>query len=355
MAYDDHTLLQLANDVKRWGQELGFQQVGITDIDLAEDEANLKAWLAKSYHGEMEYMAAHGNMRSRPAELLPGTLRVISVRMDYMPADIDSIATLKDKNKAYLSRYALGRDYHKLVRKRLTQLGKRLEEVIGSQGYRAFVDSAPVLERALANKAGIGWVGKNAMIINPQAGSYYFLGELFTDVPLPVDQPFTKNHCGSCNSCIVACPTQAFVGDKILDARRCISYLTIELKGAIPEELRKPMGNRVFGCDDCQLACPFNKFTKFTAEPDFTPRHQLDKQALVDLFYWSEEEFLNNTLGSPIRRTGYTNWLRNLAVGLGNAPTSQAVITGLKSRRSHPSDIVQEHVAWALAQHKKMQ
>ena len=351
MTPDDPQFLQLADDIKRWGQELGFQQVGITDVDLTEDEENLKAWLAKNYHGEMGYMAAHGNMRSRPAELLPGTLRVISVRMDYMPADIECITVLHDKTKAYLSRYALGRDYHKLVRKRLTQLGKRLEEAVGSQGYRAFVDSAPVLERALAKKAGIGWVGKNAMILNPKAGSYFFLGELFTDVPLPIDKPFTKNHCGSCNSCIKACPTQAFVGDKVLDARRCISYLTIELKGAIPEELRKPMGNRVFGCDDCQLSCPFNKFAKFTAEQDFSPRHQLDKQSLVELFLWDEEQFLNNTLGSPIRRTGYENWLRNLAVGLGNAPTSDAVLDALQSRVHYPSELVQEHVRWALAQH----
>lgn len=354
MPYDKTQLLQLAADIKCWGQELGFQQVGITDVDLADDEVNLKAWLSKGYHGEMAYMGAHGNKRSRPAELLPGTLRVISVRMDYMPADIESISVLQDSSKAYLSRYALGRDYHKLVRKRLTQLGKRLEAAVGSQGYRAFVDSAPVLERALAKKAGIGWVGKNAMLINPQAGSYYFLGELFTDVPLPIDKPFAKDHCGSCNSCIKACPTQAFVGDKILDARRCISYLTIELKGTIPENLRKPMGNRVFGCDDCQLSCPFNKFTQFTAEQDFTPRHQLDRQALVDLFYWDEELFLNNTLGSPIRRAGYENWLRNLAVGLGNAPTTTAVITALQSRAEYPSAIVQEHVRWALAQHGEL-
>ena len=351
MVQDDTYFLQLVEDIKCWGKELGFQQVGITDVDLAEDEVNLKSWLAKSYHGEMNYMAAHGNMRSRPAELLPGTLRVISVRMDYMPANIECISVLKDSSKAYLSRYALGRDYHKLIRKRLTQLGKRLEEVVGSKGYRVFVDSAPVLERALANKAGIGWVGKNTMIINPKVGSYYFLGELFTDVPLPIDQPFTKNHCGSCNNCIEACPTQAFVGDKILDARRCISYLTIELKGSIPEDLRKPMGNRVFGCDDCQLSCPFNKFAKFTAEQDFTPRHQLDRQSLVDLFSWDEALFLNNTLGSPIRRAGYENWLRNLAVGLGNAASSATVISALQSRVDDPSQIVQEHVRWALVQH----
>ncbi len=344
-------LQQLADDIKRWGLELGFQQVGITDIELDNDEQNLQAWLKQNYHGEMAYMAAHGTMRSHPEALLPGTLRVISVRMDYMPADIDNIAVLQDRNKAYISRYALGRDYHKLLRKRITQLGKRLEEAVGSQGYRAFVDSAPVLERALARKAGIGWVGKNTMIINPKAGSYYFLGELFTDVPLPIDPPFAKNHCGSCNSCIKACPTQAFVGDRVLDARRCISYLTIELKTAIPEDLRKPMGNRVFGCDDCQLSCPFNKFTRHTAEQDFSPRHQLDKGELVTLFLWDEEQFLNNTAGSPIRRAGYERWLRNLAVGLGNAPTSAAVIAALQSRRDYPSALVQEHVRWALAQH----
>lgn len=346
---------QLADDIKHWGRALGFQQVGITDVDLGEHEGYLKAWLANGYHGEMDYMTSHGNMRSRPDELLPGTIRVISVRMDYLAEDVENIKILNNPNKAYISRYALGRDYHKLIRKRLTQLGKQIEAAVGNLGYRAFVDSAPVLERALASKAGLGWIGKNAMLLNPRAGSFYFLGELFTDLPLPVDEPFTKNHCGSCTKCLTTCPTNAFVGDRILDARKCISYLTIELKGSIPEELRKPMGNRVFGCDDCQLCCPFNKFTKNTRENDFSPRHHLDSRDLVDLFLWDEDTFLKNTEGSAIRRTGYENWLRNLAVGLGNAPTSDAAIQALEQRKDHPSEMVREHIAWALAQHQPSQ
>ena len=351
MSKESLDLAQLAHDIKCWGRELGFQQIGITDIDLGEHEQHLHDWLAKGFQGEMNYMSAHGNMRSRPAELVPGTLRVISARMDYLPADVESIRILNNPEKAFISRYALGRDYHKLIRKRLTQLGKKIDEAVGNLGYRAFVDSAPILERALANKAGIGWVGKNAMILNQQAGSFFFLGELFTDIPLPLDEPFAKSHCGSCNSCITSCPTDAFVDNKILDARKCISYLTIELDGPIPEELRKPMGNRVFGCDDCQLVCPFNKFSQRTPEADFSPRHNLDNQDLVDLFLWDEETFLNNTLGSAIRRTGYINWLRNLSVGLANAPTSEKIVHALKTRLHHDSPVVREHVEWALLQH----
>ena len=258
---------------------------------------------------------------------------------------------LSQPDAAYVSRYALGRDYHKLIRRRLQKLADAIQALIGPFGYRAFVDSAPVMERALANAAGLGWVGKNSMLINRKAGSYFFLGELYTDLPLPVDKPYEQEHCGSCTACLERCPTQAFVGDKILDARRCISYLTIELKGAIPEDLRQPMGNRVFGCDDCQLVCPWNRFAKPTTESDFSPRHRLDQASLAELFSWDEPTFLANTEGSPIRRIGHERWLRNLAVGLGNATTSIPVIEALKARRAHPSELVREHVEWALAQH----
>lgn len=343
-------LQDLADKVKVWGRELGFQQIGITHIDLGDHETRLKEWLAKGYHGSMEYMAAHDNMRSRPADLLPGTLRVISARMDYLPADARIKEQLQDKSLAYVSRYALGRDYHKVIRKRLTQLGKMIEEEVG-HAYRAFVDSAPVLERALASNAGLGWLGKNTMLINKKAGSYFFLSELLTDLPLPIDEPDDKNHCGRCTACIDICPTQAFVGDQVLDARRCISYLTIELKGPIPKDLRKGMGNRIFGCDDCQLCCPWNRFSKTTQETDFTPRHPLDKATLLDLFAWDEKTFLKHTEGNPIRRTGYENWLRNIAVALGNAPTSIEIVEALKQRLPDASDLVKEHIEWALEQH----
>ena len=344
----------LASDIKRWARELGFQQAGITDIDLGSHEQHLKDWLALNFHGEMDYMASHGNKRSRPGELLPGTVRVISVRMDYLPGDVQTVRVLNEPEKAYISRYSLGRDYHKVIRKRLTQLGKRIEESVGAFGYRAFVDSAPVLEKALAEKAGLGWIGKNTLLLNHKAGSWFFLGELFTDLPLPVDPPQTTMHCGSCFACSTICPTDAIVGPKQLDARRCISYLTIELKGAIPEEFRKPIGNRVFGCDDCQIICPWNKFSNPTAETDFLPRHKLDSAELADLFLWTEQEFLDRTAGSPIRRTGFEGWLRNMAVGLGNAPTSDKVIQALQARLHYPSEMVVEHVRWALAQHQRL-
>ena len=344
-------LEQLAADIKLWARDLGFQDAGITDIDLSDHEHHLKAWLARNFHGEMDYMTSHGNMRSRPGELLPGTVRIISVRMDYLPGDTQMVHILNEPEKAYISRYSLGRDYHKLIRKRITQLGKRIEERVGQYGYRAFVDSAPVLEKALAEKAGLGWIGKNTLLLNHKAGSWFFLGELFTDLPLPVDKPQEKNHCGSCFACAKICPTDAIVAPHQLDARRCISYLTIELKGAIPEEFRKPIGNRVFGCDDCQIICPWNKFAKFSGEKDFLPRHKLDSTELADLFLWTEEEFLEKTAGSPIRRTGFEGWLRNLAVGLGNAPTSEKVIHALKARECYPSELVREHVNWALQQH----
>ena len=341
----------LAQAIKTWGRELGFQQVGIASVELGEHEAHLARWLAAGYQGEMDYMAAHGHKRSRPAELVPGTLRVVSLRMDYLPGDTRMAETLAAPDKAYVSRYALGRDYHKLVRKRLQQLAERIQATIGPFGYRAFVDSAPVLEKALAQQAGLGWIGKNTLLLNRQAGSWFFLGELFVDLPLPLDAPHATEHCGRCQACLDVCPTAAFVGPQLLDARRCISYLTIELKGSIPEELRAPIGNRVFGCDDCQLVCPWNRFARPTGECDFLPRHGLDNAELATLFRWSEEEFLTRTEGSPLRRAGYERWLRNLAVGLGNAPSSIPVLEALQLRRDDPSELVREHVEWALARH----
>lgn len=340
----------LALDIKTWGVELGFQEVAITDIDLSAYKPHLDSWLDKHYHGEMSYMERHRDLRANPQDLVPDTMRVVCVRMDYSLTNTNSLADLKNGEKAYISRYARGRDYHKLIRKRLQNLADKIQKTIGTFGYRAFVDSAPVLERALAEKAGMGWIGKNTMLINSKAGSWFFLAELFTDLPLPVDEP-TSAHCGTCTACLDICPTQAFVGPNVLDARRCISYLTIELRTAIPEELRPMMGNRVFGCDDCQLICPWNKFTRVTTEDDFAPRHGLDNTDLSELFKWSEEEFLQRTEGSAIRRIGYECWLRNLAVGLGNAPSSIEIIEALKSRQDHPSELVREHVAWALAQH----
>lgn len=344
-------LAQLAQSIKDWGRELGFQQVGITDVNLGEHEAHLQRWLDAGYQGEMDYMAAHGSKRSHPDELVPGTLRVVSLRMDYLPGDTRMTERLAQPEQAYVSRYALGRDYHKLVRKRLQQLAERIQAVIGPFGHRAFVDSAPVLEKAIAEKAGLGWIGKNTLVLNRKAGSWFFLGELFVDIPLPIDAPHASEHCGRCTACMDICPTAAFAGPYVLDARRCISYLTIELKGPIPEELRAPIGNRVFGCDDCQIVCPWNRFARPTEQADFQPRHGLDSGGLVELFLWTEEEFLSRTEGSPLRRAGYERWLRNLAVGLGNAPSTIPVLEALHARREHPSELVREHVAWALARH----
>jgi epoxyqueuosine reductase len=341
----------LVGEIRHLADALGFQQIGISAPALEQHERWLEAWLAAGYHGEMSWMASHGTKRTRPAELVPETRRVISVRMDYLPGDTRMARRLAQPDIAYVSRYALGRDYHKLMRRRLQQLAERIQALIGPFGYRAFVDSAPVMERALAVQAGLGWFGKNSMLINRQAGSYFFLGELFTDLPLPVDEPYTQEHCGSCTACLDRCPTDAFVGPQVLDARRCISYLTIELKGAIPEELRSLMGNRVFGCDDCQLVCPWNRFARETREADFAPRHRLDQAELVTLFRWDEEAFLRYTEGSPIRRIGHERWLRNLAVGLGNATTSIPVIEALRDRLEHPSPLVREHVLWALERH----
>jgi epoxyqueuosine reductase len=339
----------LARDIKRWAVELGFAEAGISGIELADDAAHLERWLDDCNHGEMDYMAGHGSKRSRPAELVAGTQRVISVRMDYIPPGTrNAWDVLADGEAGYVSRYALGRDYHKLMRSRLQKLADRIHAVVGEFGYRAFVDSAPVLEKALARDAGLGWIGKHTVLINRRAGSYFFLGELYTDLPLPIDAQASA-HCGSCRRCIEICPTQAIIGPYRLDARRCISYLTIELKGSIPEDLRAPIGNRIFGCDDCQLICPWNKFAQETTEPDFAPRHQLDGARLVSLFGWSEAEFLRRTEGMAIRRTGYEGWLRNIAVALGNAPRSAAARAALNARADHPSAIVREHVGWALA------
>lgn len=344
-------LSALALSIKQWGRELGFQQVGIAGLDLGEHEQHLQRWLDAGYHGEMDYMGAHGSKRSHPEQLVPGTMRVISLRMDYLPGDTHMAQRLAEPEKAYVSRYALGRDYHKLIRKRVQHLAERIQQDIGPFGFRAFVDSAPVLEKAIAQEAGLGWIGKNTLALNRKAGSYFFLAELFVDLPLPVDEPYASEHCGRCTACLDICPTAAFVGPYVLDARRCISYLTIELKGAIPTELRSLIGNRVFGCDDCQIVCPWNRFARPSGEGDFQPRHQLDNAELAQLFLWDESRFLSNTEGSPLRRAGYERFLRNLAVGLGNAPSSIPVLEALKARREHPSELVREHVEWALAAH----
>ncbi|RPH97935.1 MAG: tRNA epoxyqueuosine(34) reductase QueG [Lysobacterales bacterium] len=346
-------LRELATQIKGWGRELGFQKLGICDLQLEEHERRLEQWLAQGFHGSMDYMERHGRRRSRPAELVPGTLRVISARMDYLPARArPAAALLREPGTGLVSRYALGRDYHKVLRKRLQRLAARIERQIGPFGYRVFVDSAPVLEKALAEKAGLGWIGKHSNLLDRQAGSWFFLGEIYTDLPLPVDPP-AQNHCGDCVRCIEACPTGAIVGPYQVDARRCISYLTIELKGPIPVELRPLLGNRIYGCDDCQLVCPWNRFARPSGEEDFSPRHGLDSAELLQLFAWDENEFLRRTEGSAIRRTGYPGWLRNIAVALGNLPPAteaewKAVIAALDARREHPSPLVREHVVWAL-------
>jgi epoxyqueuosine reductase len=336
---------RLAKRIREWGQELGFQAVGIADADLSAAEPRLLDWLAQGRHGEMEYMARHGALRARPAELRPGTLRVISCRMDYGGAgEPDGRG-----DAAYIARYARGRDYHKVLRSRLQQLCERIEAETGAFGYRVFTDSAPVMEVELAVRAGLGWRGKHTLLLDRQ-GSWFFLGEVMTDLPLPVDAP-VEEHCGTCRRCIDVCPTQAIVGPYELDARRCISYLTIEHKTSIPEELRPLIGNRVYGCDDCQLVCPWNGFAQASSEPDFQVRNGLDHATLMELFGWSEAEFDERLRGSPIRRIGYERWLRNLAVGLGNAPRSPAVLAALRSRADHPSALVREHVQWALSRH----
>ena len=342
---------QLALQIKQWGQELGFQQVAIADTDLSAYEARLEAWLEQNFHGEMDWMGSHGRKRSRPALLRPGTRSVIVARMDYLPPKATPVeALINQPEKACISRYAVGRDYHKVMRSRLRTLAQRVEQAIGPFGYRVFTDSAPVLEKPLAEKAGLGWIGKHTNLLNRHAGSWFFLGEIYTDLELPPDTP-VQDHCGSCSRCMDVCPTRAIVAPYQLDARRCISYLTIELKGSIPIEFRKAMGNRIYGCDDCQMVCPWNRYAQFSGEDDFTPRQDLDAGDLVTLFAWGESEFLARTEGTAIRRIGHERWLRNIAVALGNAPTSDAVISALQARANHPSDLVREHVAWALGQH----
>jgi epoxyqueuosine reductase len=349
MAQDDFS--ELVGSIHSWAGELGFDAVGITDTSLGEHETHLLNWLNAGRHGEMTFMERHGTKRSRPAELEPGTISVISVRMNYFPPEGASPeAVLENKDLGYLSRYALGRDYHKLMRQRLQQLANRIEQTIGPFGYRAFVDSAPVLEKALAEKAGLGWIGKHSNLLSRDAGSWFFLGELYTDLPLPTNTPVT-DHCGDCSACIDICPTQAIVAPYEVDARRCISYLTIELRGSIPEEFRSAMGNRIYGCDDCQIVCPWNRFSRTTELNDFSARHGLDAPELVELFSWDEETFLKNFEGSPIRRIGYDCWSRNLAVALGNAPSSETVVRSLRQRLPEASDMLTEHIQWALNQH----
>jgi len=340
----------LAATIKTWGRELGFQAVGIADTDLAAVEPRLAAWLERGFAGELNYMRKHGAKRTRPASLVPGTMRVVSARLDYRPEAADRWSILADGSKAFVARYALGRDYHKVLRGRLQQLAGRIEREIGEFGYRVFTDSAPVMEVELARKAGLGWRGKHTLLLSREAGSFFFLGEIYTDLPLPVDAPVGE-HCGTCAKCLDVCPTRAIVAPYTLDARRCISYLTVELKGSIPLELRPLVGNRVFGCDDCQLVCPWNRYAQVTPEPDFQVRNGLDSAELVELFAWTESQFRERMAGSAILRIGYERWSRNLAVGLGNAPKEERVVAALRSRAKDPSALVREHVAWALARH----
>jgi epoxyqueuosine reductase len=351
MHEDDKDAAGLKNNIRRWGMDLGFDAIGFSGVALADAEQNLNAWLAAGCHGEMDYMAAHttarGNKRALPAELLPGTRSIITARMNYRPASADSLAALADGERAFISRYALGRDYHTLLRSRLQKLADRITAEIGDFAYRAFTDSAPVMEVGLAQNSGLGWRGKHTLLLERDAGSYFFLGEIFTDLPLAPDAPVT-DHCGTCTACLDACPTRAIVAPYRLDARLCISYLTIELKGTIPEPLRPLLGNRIYGCDDCQLACPWNRAAPLTRESDYAPRHGLDQAALVELFAWEETDFNERLAGSPIRRIGFERWLRNIAVALGNAPRNDAVLSALRSRAGHPSELVREHVAWAL-------
>ena len=341
----------LALRIKALAREAGFQRCGIAGIELGEDEAHLRDWLARGLYGDMDWMARHGDKRSRPQELVPGTVRVISVGLDYGQDTDEAWRTLGNGERAYVARYALGRDYHKLMRNRLQKLAERVASEVGPFGHRVFVDSAPVLERALARNAGMGWIGKHTCLIDRDGGSWFFLGEIYVDLPLPVDPPASA-HCGTCMRCIEVCPTGAIVAPHRLDARRCISYLTIEHEGSIDEALRPLIGNRIFGCDDCQLVCPWNKFAQRTDEPDFRARNRLDDASLAELFAWTEEQFLQRTEGSAIRRSGYLRWLRNIAVALGNAPPTPEVVAALESRRDSIEPVVREHVLWALDRHR---
>lgn len=347
----DSDARELAVDIKRWARELGLSACAITDTDLGEHETHLLNWLDAGFHGEMQYMQRHGTKRSRPNELEPGTIRIVSVRLDYFPPDAASAdSVLANDTLAYVSRYALGRDYHKVLRRKLQQLATKIEDQTGSYAYRAFTDSAPVLEKAIAEKAGLGWIGKHSNLLGDKIGSWFFIGELFTDLPLPVDSPQLDSHCGSCTACMDACPTAAIVEPYRVDARRCISYLTIELDGPIPVEFRRPMGNRIYGCDDCQLVCPFNKFSSATHIDDFKPRNNLDAAELCDLFAWTEQEFNDRMLGSPIRRIGYRNWLRNISVALGNASPSEKIASALSDRSNTSDDVLREHIDWAITE-----
>ncbi|MDH4074287.1 MAG: tRNA epoxyqueuosine(34) reductase QueG [Gammaproteobacteria bacterium] len=344
-------LNDIAADIRRHGLALGFQQIGFSDLDLSQAGERLQAWLAKGFHGEMTYMTRHGTKRSRPAALVPGTASVITARMDYLPDEQEPPAGLLDHgSKAYVSRYALGRDYHKVLRRRLAKLAQMIEQQIGPLGHRAFVDSGPVMEKPLAEKSGLGWIGKHTNLINRDAGSWFFLGEIYVDIELPPDAA-ESSHCGTCHACIDVCPTGAIVSPYELDARRCISYLTIELDGPIPIEFREQIGNRIFGCDDCQLFCPWNKFAVPTAEGDFAPRHGLDDAELTELFAWGEPTWLAVTEGSAIRRIGYERWQRNIAVALGNAATTEAVIDALTAKLGTDSEMIRDHVQWALERH----
>ena len=342
----------LSTQLRDWAHALGFSAVGISHTDLDRAGERLEQWLQQGYHGEMDFMARHGAMRYRPQQLLPHTLSVISVRMDYLPSDTaPPWEVLQNPELGYVSRYALGRDYHKLMRKRLQQLARHMAEAIGPFGFRVFVDSAPVMEKPLAAQAGLGWVGKHSNLLHRQ-GSWFFLGEIYTDLPLNADQEVSA-HCGRCQACIEICPTQAIVAPYVVDAQRCISYLTIEHRGSIPEPLRAAIGNRIYGCDDCQLVCPWNRFAQYSRERDFQPRHKLDRTSLLALFEWSEDAFLNRTEGSPIRRIGYLSWLRNISIALGNAPPSEPIRRALEAQRDHPSPMLREHVHWAQAQQQR--
>jgi len=350
---DTEKLAGLSADIRKWSEELGFQQTSVAGIDLPIAEQHLAEWLDKGYQGEMAYMSDHGVRRSRPAELIPGTLRVISTRMNYLPdAESSPAQVLESPTRGYIARYALGRDYHKLIRKRLQRLIHKIQAQVDHQyAFRAFTDSAPVMEKAIAETAGLGWIGKNTLLLTRATGSWFFIGEIYTDLPLPLNDVASGNYCGTCQACLDICPTQAFTGPYQLDARRCISYLTIEHKGSIPVNLRTMIGNRIFGCDDCQLVCPWNRFARYTLESDFQPRHGLDSPDLIDLFDWSEEQYLTNTEGSALRRTGYVCWQRNLAVALGNAPRDARIVKVLSRQLSRCSELVAEHVRWALDRH----
>ncbi len=360
MSHTAEQLAVLANSIREWGSELGFAEVRIADAELGDAEEGLRRWLSAGFHGQMDYMAAHGSKRARPAELVPGTVRVISVRMDYLPRTTDEHWREREQERqadpaaSIISVYARGRDYHKVLRSRLQALAEKITTDIGPFGYRVFTDSAPVMEVEIAQKAGLGWRGKHTLLLNREAGSMFFLGEIYTDLPLPLDEPVTS-HCGDCQACMDVCPTQAIVGPYQLDARRCISYLTIELKESIPTDLRPLIGNRVYGCDDCQLHCPWNKFAQKSALPDFDVRNDLDQASLIELFAWTEDAFNTRLEGTPIRRIGHERWLRNIAVGLGNAAEGRRgdvnIIAALRARKDHTSPMVREHVQWALAQH----